>query len=58
MYDLNLSWMLLRQQQEWLGQHACPEAEGLLSLIDSLQRQGAKVVGNFLVYGKENDNGK
>lgn len=44
-FDLKISWILLRQQKEWLlSQPNCSEVEGLLSLIDFLQddaeRQG------------------
>jgi hypothetical protein len=54
MYDLNLSWMALRQQQEWLLRlNPSPESEGLLSLIAALQGQGVKQFGEMLVYGKE-----
>jgi len=54
MYDLNLGWTLLRQQKEWLLRQEGPEAEGLISLLDSLQNQGAKQFGELLVYGEEN----
>ena len=53
MYDLNLSWMALRQQQEWLRLNPSAESEGLLSLIAALQGQGVKQFGEMLVYGKE-----
>jgi hypothetical protein len=53
MYDLNLSWMALRQQQEWLRLNPSAESEGLISLIAALQGQGVKQFGEMLVYGKE-----
>ncbi len=38
-FNLRMDWELLRQQKEWLLQHDCFEAEGLLALIDELQDQ-------------------
>jgi hypothetical protein len=33
-----INWTLLRQQKAWLlAQPECPEAEGLISLLDHLQ---------------------
>ena len=42
--NLRLDWELLRQQKEWLLQHDCFEAEGLLSLIDEIQDQAVAAV--------------
>lgn len=53
MYDLNISWMALRQQQEWLRLNPSVESDGLLSLIAALQGQGVNQFGEMLVYGKE-----
>jgi hypothetical protein len=38
-FNLRMDWELLRQQKEWLLQHDCFEAEGLLALIDEIQDQ-------------------
>ena len=38
-FNLRMDWELLRQQKEWLLQHDCDEAEGLLALIDDIQDQ-------------------
>lgn len=38
-FNLGMDWKLLRQQKEWLLQHDCFEAEGLLALIDYIQDQ-------------------
>jgi len=41
-FNLRLDWELLRQQKEWLLQHDCTEAEGLLALIDDIQDQAVE----------------
>ena len=43
-FNLRLDWELLRQQKEWLLQHDCDEAEGLLALIDDIQDQAVAAV--------------
>ena len=53
-FDLNIDWNLLRQQKEWLlNQQDCPEANGILGLLDFLQdeaeRQG---VAETTIWGK------
>lgn len=38
-YSFRIDWELLRQQKEWLLQHSCEEADGLLELLDVIQDQ-------------------
>ena len=38
-FIFKIDWELLRQQKQWLFLHDCPEAEGLLALIDEIQDQ-------------------
>jgi hypothetical protein len=55
MFDLNLSWHTLREQKVWLQQQLphSREADGLVSLIEAIQKQGEKMYGRDLVYGEE-----
>ena len=43
-FNLRLDWELLRRQKEWLLQHDCFEAEGLVALIDDIQDQAVAAV--------------
>lgn len=53
-----VDWKLLRKQKRWLTRVAFAtkphaEAEGLLALLDDIQDQAARILGDEIVFGKK-----
>jgi hypothetical protein len=55
---VNVDWALLRKQKQWLVRMESmlkdsDEATGLLGLLDDLQDEATKVLGDDVVFGKK-----
>lgn len=49
-----IDWPLLRKQKQWLMAQECEEAEGILTLIDTLQDYAIDEMGvnEYVVFGE------